>query len=373
MKIYENRVARHRQDKGRYRGQGKSLSLYRLLQDTRQLICHDPRDRIYAVLGIAVDAKKLNIHPDYSISAAQAFTNLSVAFTMQILEENNPYFLRQLQRISLRAPADEIYSRVPTWVPTYQDYGYKPPWQVKDNVLQTFRRGTGRSWADLVSFESSIAVKNGVLVVKGFRLELSLDRHLGTFPNVDLMSYMSMMGVDQALAFLEGLQEKANGLIHLQSRFWEACVLDRRILDSTIDTADGEAAAAQALRDIIQLLKQAKSGDIITYKFSEVIFDLPIKKLPGGPNGPAYLLLQAIDKLKERSIWLSDEQHICVAPRTLQKDDIAFALFGGKYFYYLRPVGDKFEYIGWGTISGFLNGELFVDGWEDKVETFKLI
>lgn len=75
-----------------------------------------------------------------------------------------------------------------------------------------------------------------------------------------------------------------------------------------------------------------------------------------------------------RFLWLSKEQHVCAAPNRLRKDDIAVILFGGRYIYYLRPVGgDKFEYIGWGSISGFMNGEAFVDGWGDKMETFKLI
>lgn len=373
MNIWERRRAQHGQDKDKYQRQLSSLSLYALLRDTKQLRCHDPRDRIYSILGIAVDAKKLNTHPDYSISAAQAFTNLSVAFMKDSIEEDDPYLLRQLEYTYFDAPGGELYSRVPTWVPTYLDYGDQLPWQTNFNVFQTLQRGTGRNWADVVSFESSPAVKNGILVVKGYRLELSLDRNIGPFPDVDFTAHMDMMELDHALTFLKNLDENANGSIRLQSRFWEACVLDRRILDFTIDSADGEAAAAQALSDVIELLKKAKSGDRISNKNWKDEFYLPIENLPGGLNGSAYLLFQGINRLAGRSLWLTDEQHICVAPNTLQKDDIAVALLGGRYFYYLRPLGDKLEYIGFGWISGCLNGEPFVDGWEDKVETFKLI
>lgn len=90
------------------------LSLSVLLRSTRFLDCRDPRDKIYAILGIATDAEQLNIYPDYSISAAQAYTNLSVAFTNQILATGTCFFLDHLHSLSRQVPVEKSYSCMPT-------------------------------------------------------------------------------------------------------------------------------------------------------------------------------------------------------------------------------------------------------------------
>lgn len=368
MSIFQTRLAQQ------HRYKDERLLLQHLIWRTRFLNCRDLRDRIYAVLGIAMDAEQVEIYPDYSISTAQAFTNLAVAFTKRRLEEGSYLFLEVLHDTDVQMAAEQPYSCMPTWVPRYLDAGYIPPRETDFDIFKTMKRDPRRNWTDLVSFESSSAVKNGVMVVKGIRLELNLDRSLGTFPGAYLRSAMNMKELNQTLAMLENLIEHAKGSQRLLSHFWEACVLKRRILDSTIDSADEEAAAAQALCDVEQVLKQARSGNVIPMKDIPDWFYLPIPTLPGGQNGPANLLLDAMGRLRRRSLWLSKEQHICLAPKRLQKDDIAVILFGGRYIYYLRPVGgDKFEYIGYGWVSGFTNGEALMDGWEDKVETFKLI
>lgn len=373
LNLCRGRRARRRHDKYK-EGQIDPLSLSELLIITSNLVCKDPRDRIYALLGVATDAEQLNIYPDYSISTAQAYTNLSVALTKRRLEEDSEYsFLDDLTQSNRQVTAEKSRLCMPTWVPTYIDHGYLDTQRFDFNIFKTRETYTKVSLKNPISFEPTPAVKNGILVIKGICLELGLDRSLGTFPVMDLTAPINMTRLEQLLAILEDFHSHANGNQGLFSSFWEVCVKDRRIADSTIDNADGKAAAAQALRDVIHLLRQARSGDIIPTKDWKDHFYLPILTLPGGRDGSAYLLLDALGTLWDRSLWLSKEQHICLAPNGLQENDIAVILIGGRHIYYLRPVGDKFEYVGWGCISGFMNGEAFVDGWEDKVQTFKLI
>lgn len=372
LSIFRRRLARQHRDEHEW-----VLLLQNLVWHTRDLSCRDPRDRIYAVLGMATDAEQMKLYPDYSISTAQAFTNLSVACTKQRLEEGSYLCLEVLHDTDVQMTAEQPYSCMPTWVPRYLDSGYTTPRKTGFDIFRTAKIATRGDWKDSVSFESSAAVKNGVMVVKGIRLELNLDRCLGTFSEARLVFSLTMEDLNQTLAVLENLIEHAKGYQCLLSHFLEVCALGDRILDNTIDSADEEAAAAQACYDVFQFLKKGSFGDVIRMQQFEDGFYLPpwpILTSSGGSNGSAYLLLNAMDKLRKRSLWLSKEQHICMAPQRLEKDDIAVILFGGRFIYYLRPVGgDKFEYIGWGFVSGFMNGEAFVDGWEDKVETFKLI
>lgn len=368
LNVFQQRLARRHPDENQW-----GLLLQNLIRTTCRLACRDPRDRIYAVLGIATDAEEMKIYPDYSISTAQAFTNLSVTFTKQRLEGGSRFFLEELHRKDVQMPAKQPYSCLPTWVPKYLDNGYLRPRGTDFDLFKTTKKESRRTLKDAVSFESSPVAKNGVMVVKGIRLELHLDRSLGTFSGATVTFDIDMQELNQTLAILEKFIEYANGSQRLLSHFWEACALGCRILDTTIDSAIGEAAAAQAFCDVLQLLKEARSGVVAPSKNSKDRFWLPILALPGGQKGPAYLLLDAMETLASRSLWLSKEQHVCVAPNQLHKDDVAVIMFGGQYIYYLRPAGDKYEYVGWGWILGFMNGEAFVDGREDKVETFKLI
>lgn len=368
LNVCQQRLARRQPHENEW-----ELSLQGLVRTTCGLTCRDPRDKIYAVLGIATDAEEMKIYPDYSISTAQVFTNLSVTFTKQSLAEDSRFLLEELHQTNEQVPAKQPYSCMPTWVPNYLDVGYSKPRETSFDLFKTIKEENGRTWKDSISFESSTDVVNGVMIAKGIRLEVNLDRSLGIFSKANVRLGVNMQELNQTLAVLENFTEYANGSQRLVSHFWEACALNRRILDVAIDSADGEAAAAQAFSDVMQLMSKARSEVVIPTKSYTDLFYLPILTLPGGQKGPAKLLFDAMEILARRSLWVSQEQHICMAPQRLHEDDIAVIMFDGRYIYYLRPAGEKFEYVGWGWIVGFMNGEAFVDGWEDKVETFKLI
>lgn len=223
-----------------------------------------------------MDAEQMKIYPDYSISTEQVFTNLSVTSTKQRLEEGSHSFLEGLDYTDIQLPAKQPYSCMPTWVPKYLDEGYTIFREIDFDMFQTMKRDTRRDWMDSVSFESSPAVKNGVMVVKGIRLELNLDWSLGTFSRAGLMSFTDMEELNHTLTAIETFYEHSRGSERLLACFWEACLVDRHILETTIDSANGEEAAAQALRDVMQLLRQAKSGDSIPAKEFKDFFYLPV-------------------------------------------------------------------------------------------------
>jgi Heterokaryon incompatibility protein (HET) len=54
-----------------------NYSLYGLLFNFRHFGCADPRDRIYAFLGLATDIQEVSLIPDYLSSAANVYTNVA--------------------------------------------------------------------------------------------------------------------------------------------------------------------------------------------------------------------------------------------------------------------------------------------------------
>ena len=56
-----------------------ATTLYELLYKTRRLDCTDPRDRVHAFLGLAIDTESINITPDYSSPMCEVYENLALA------------------------------------------------------------------------------------------------------------------------------------------------------------------------------------------------------------------------------------------------------------------------------------------------------
>ncbi|KAJ4409446.1 hypothetical protein N0V82_009466 [Gnomoniopsis sp. IMI 355080] len=369
LHVLEQRHNWHRQEES-----ASQMPLERLIISTSSLLCQDPRDRIYAILGVASDAKQLNIYPDYTISAVQVFTNLSVAFTKRLLALDGYHPLEDLLSVGREVSLNASYELIPTWAPTYLGGIYWNPQITDFDASQTSSRQSSKKFAGQIRFESKPDVENGLLVVKGMRLNLMLEQNLGSIPHWSLSQSLTMTELEQILAILENIQELDRVVDHLLSRFWETCMMGRDTLDSTVEQTDVEAAAAAGFRDVLQLLQRAQAGDRIVVDREYINrFYVSTSTLPGGVNSMARLFLDGFMYLADRSLWISKDQYVCLTPPQVQKDDIAVILFGGKWIYYLRPVGDKFEYIGYGYSAGFMHGEPFVDGWEDKVETFKLI
>lgn len=355
----------------------RQFHLRNLLYGTVGLECRDSRDKLYAILGIAADADDLNIHADYTVSAAQAFTNVSVAFIRHSLQIEEGDILR-FEALSRDVSLDKSYSHMPTWVPTHVDSGYFAPSRGGPNASQTTRRHTSWDLASLINFESSPDVENGVLVVKGMRLDLTMERSLGTFPGQAFQSMLYMTELIQISEIFENIVEFAAGAAEpVWSRVFETLVVDKHALGNLgIDRPeDKEAAAAEAFHEVRQLLQRTRTGDRVADKQLRDCFYIAASTLPGGTQSAAHLLVKNSKYSCDRSLWVSqDQQHICLAPHRLENGDIAVILFAGNWINYLRPVGrDKFELIGWGYIAGFMDGEPFEYNWEDKVETFRII
>jgi hypothetical protein len=117
MSIVRAAVARHNT-----RSRNSSLALASLLKVTyifRQgLEASDPRDHIFAFLGMSVDAANLRIVPDYSKSKAQVFTEVAMALIEQV-------GLEVLTWCKFRAPPEED-CRLPSWAPDWSDSFLRP-------------------------------------------------------------------------------------------------------------------------------------------------------------------------------------------------------------------------------------------------------
>lgn len=136
-----------------FRSHGAML-LIRLLQCTRDYSATDPRDKIYAMLGIAADVSPTDIVPDYTQSPEEVYLGvlrfmITTRGSLDIISSG---------RLALAVPG------VPTWSPDWRVLDKVPPLSGEEVAGHRYSAG-GRTTAvvDMGRFPSVLEVE-GVLV-----------------------------------------------------------------------------------------------------------------------------------------------------------------------------------------------------------------
>lgn len=88
---------------------GKTESLQRVMQVTKEAQCSDPRDRIYAILYLVVESERLGIRPDYTKTTMEVFRDLMI----RSLDKNDA--LNLLPECELSEEPTQLPSWVPNW------------------------------------------------------------------------------------------------------------------------------------------------------------------------------------------------------------------------------------------------------------------
>lgn len=334
--------------------------------------CGDVRDKIYAVIGLACDAKELGILPEYEKSSAQVFTNLAVQYVEKSRKHDPEHELDVLEWVGRQRSPDPL---LPSWVPAFiSDLYVQPP--TSKQVIET--NGQLSSPRGRASFESTPflepsiedanptpSIENGILVVQGRRLTLVKD-FFGSF----IDDFKSPLRHRELLSIITTLHNICAQLGDSD----EACASICRtlIMDPSWprDSETGTKDAAEALRSVSRILDMARHGMRVNVEGTD-LFYLPIAHLDKWEL--AAHVIKHSRGMMERALWMTVAGNLVLAPRTVQRGDIPVVLFGGRWVYFLRPSEGMFEYIGWGYVHGFMKGEAFEDeGWQDEIVTFKI-
>ena len=298
--------------------QDDEIDLLELLRRTRRHKCTDPRDRIYAIFGLAPNTfKKLSLWPNYSQSHGQVLLRLAIA----LLEIGKTEVLTYGGTSSRKGD-------LPSWVPSWSWAGWAgwPDWTRMKPTLHLAKADRSIQ----ASFDYPVGKSDPVLHVAGILLDeietdcLPLEREVESVHSA-VADYLQSSGKSPVTL----------KPYHIQSLF--NVLWDAYLWESMIDTD-------------ISPLKSA-----------------PTRQIPQ-PVRPSFLT-------EKYSHWMgtfvTKRDFIGLGPRTLQHGDVVAIIYGASVPLILREVDEgTYTLIGGCYIDGIMNGEEVKCG--GKNQTFKL-
>ena len=348
----------------------KPMTMERILWWFSPTLCSDPRDRIFALFGVASDRSTLNI----TVSYKGTEIDVLVETATRMVEGTKK--LRVLLN-TFRHPAN--LEGLPSWVPDWDAQLPTHPSTINNEPsLRASRDSLARpTFSDGGHTLNIVGLSLGTL--KGC---------LGTWHSRFLWgSYrLSFRGVDtdsveEKLKVLDDICEYCaqNGIDEL--------MVARTLVASTHWPATNQNSPddmpKRAFRSLMRLLKQSLVDDHVSDQPTENHLQALISAdnyLPAGMATAERDLALSFARdvfIRQRSFWtVVDNQSICLAPDTAQVDDLVVVLLGGNLVYVLRPTGEKgkYRFIGTAYIQGFMEGQALENPlWEGKLETFSLL
>lgn len=314
-----------------FRSSETRLSLLEVLERSRGYSISDPRDRIFALIGLAKDGPQLGISPDYNKPVYEVFTETALAII------RNTGSLDLLMITSLHGKSPEM----PSWV---------PDWSVSTELCPTYSRifHAAADSTAIVQIEQEARIPS--LRITGTRVgRVSLVGHVWNLERQSIEDTKpSFVAVKQFLTEMEDLTRKV------------------RILYT-----DEEQRAEAVWATSSAGLELAWDGSWQTTKFSYSTYQSTIQ---------GTMVLEADAKricatLSIRSIYrrpfIVDQGYLGLGPADVEEGDIVVVFLGVNVPFILRPVRDKYALVGDCYVHGIMYGELMMTG-HIEIEEFVL-
>jgi heterokaryon incompatibility protein (HET) len=324
----------------------------------------DPRDRVYALLGICGDAKAIGVKPDYTVSPQQLYLDIfkKLVTTTASLDVI----------CGSAGPGPKNFSNLPSWVPdwSYNDDLASEKSRICIPVRYTSRddfpgaaivperyRATGSS-PSLVEFSSDgkmtvAAIKFGRIIMLG---NANKDLQLANFvesPNADEHEIFRVLEQSQTLqgwksmVYTGSFQQRINklyGFGNVSEAFYRTLIVDRGIW---YDRLSRKGRSNFMNKDSV-----TDAGDLVTPTFSPAdVLDMPL-----------YLYALRLHMVSKRRLAILDTGYIGIVPNLALIGDHAAVLLGCSVPVLIRSVGENAIFVGETYFHGVMDGELTQNG-----------
>ncbi|KAK4888941.1 hypothetical protein LTR27_012221 [Elasticomyces elasticus] len=350
-----------------FRARPNSQTLNILLMLTSDTHCNDPRDKIYALLGLATDFDRSNIKVDYTLGTAQVFT--SVARYLTVLPGLNILQHGWVRRAGLPYdPMDE--TSLPSWVPDYSfemGLGYTQGPQIHYHNNEYSKGGSSKGrmihmrcspsdvpaiqWSvyDKPSIVADDYVKPHELHMEGLMFDQIEEIFYAREEDRDSLPHGKVMGLDELSRHIPPTLDRdlpatePRHHIDRSAAFWNTVLLHRPT-EGYIDYSESPRPLA-----VTELLASPPS--------------VPVRPTDGAKEPASHtaeIYREFELTMQGAALFTTALGFFALGPTFMRPGDCVAVLFGGKTPFVLRPTGKPGEctFVGHCYVHGIMNGEL---------------
>jgi Heterokaryon incompatibility protein (HET) len=323
----------------------KMNQLLNLMRIFGKALCSDKRDLVFALLGLANDAKKLAVVPDYSKTLEQVFAEVVIR---QIETYRSLAFLSTF----MRDPDALHHLSLPSWnpLPNYRS--------LEDYCAVQFQKA-----AVDVGSQFRFEGNKTILVLQG----LVLDRVTICIDLNDecLAGIFDDVGID--LRMTEEFEKLERAVQTVRQNLGDSDETDAAIAYSFLqDSKFGEQSPGHPpevaglfrlwLKETKARLLQDQGHAVDLGDRFQGFLDALIKDNPG------------------LDFCITENKRLCLVPEFTKPGDAVAIVLGGPEAYILRPVAEAYSYVGSAFVHGLMNGEVFeIPEWQSKIQDIHLV
>ena len=327
------------------RRSGNLLDLFSLVVKYRRNKVTDPRDKIFALLGLARAADRDAFKADYTKSTAQVYTE----FAKMVIETQKRVDILAFCNMHRKTP------ELPSWVPDWScncHLDHEIP--LLYDTLEVEAGGKRKPYRSSGSKEAEVRFSDDLKILTTKGILICCVQTLGKEGSVEKRPEGGLLpdGYALPIAELVSLAEQATALETSEARqraLLRVLVADRLPTGAVPNSRDWDMYQ--------RLLENSTDGRLW---MTEHLMK-PIREGGTDFTGAADLLNAMSRTMRNRRLFISSGGHIGVAPSQVQEGDWVCVLFGGSTPFVIRPHESRFRLIGEAYIwhPHFMDGVVF--------------
>lgn len=329
-------------------------------EDRPWLEASDPRDIVYALMGVASDAASLEIAPDYRKSVSQVYTEATKA-----MMAHYPQYRLEYCSFPKKHPG------LPSWVPDWQ------------RVAQEGMFPFALSYRDRFRASGDLAQPpNGHPSISELRLRGVLVDHVRDVFTVEpndfqkwpepgrMMLADALWRKDTRAQCVEQILRFAEPSLHPkmpEKDLWKLMLAGYK--GTTRESPEFDALSPLAFRQtppLVEIISEKQMTYMLRHSYPYPRTLAPDEDAQEFVDRFCQgIVTMASAMARGRTLFVTADGRLGLGPYNIQKDDVATVLFGTKVPIILRPAGDSFTFVGDSVVHGIMQGEAIGGAFEE--------
>jgi hypothetical protein len=364
---------------GSRRAEIQPTPLMGLLESTLRFEATEPRDRVFALLGIAEEEQKFQV--DYEKSVKDIYTDISRYFLCHHITKKGDHALRILSNV--KHYPDSANDDMPSWVHRW----HAPIPEARPNrTTETQPMFTISGLASSAKFHAGGDEYNGAIPSPADPYSISLKGFIfatiSTNVNFLQMPPLSRPRLWDMVLDIRSVCKDRHAAYPTGETIDEALALTLTMADTLAFTADSNAETYHAIdfqhfclslyEQTVTILTSAGRIQECEDLWLEWGADCNELKTIVGAHKKAPRFSSGVQVASlGRKLFGTQEGYIGIGDVTLQEGDLVCVLFGGKVPFILRPADGRYRFVGECYLHGIMLGQALEKG-REKSQRFEL-